>query len=169
MKRSVGVVSGLAAAALLVVAVSAVLRDPPAPPRCSSQTLASAQHQPVNVVWQLRTADDGYELELWTQEPFPVRAMPTLLRIGTIDLGLSRFVEGDLTRIVFPIPSEDYERMATGDPILIHHTLLPPELDANPNLAGNVLSTDGRDLWTFGRLDKSQLDCPPIGIPENNT
>lgn len=153
-----------AAGAALLAVVVAVVQVPPAPAHCNDPAVAARGVDTVNIVRQLRSTEDGYELELWSREAFPVRAMPTVLRVGTIDSGLSR-LGFDLHSIVFAIETADYEQMTTGDPILVHHTFIPPELEADPNLAGNIISTNGANLWTFGRFDKSQLDCPPLPLP----
>lgn len=157
----------LAAGVALMAVVGIALSDPATPPLCRDHVAIAADGEPINVVRQLRSTDDGYELELWSREQFPVRAMPTILRVGRIDTGLSRLVFDGQT-IVFAIPPEEYERMDTGDPILIHHTFIPQGLEENPNIAGDVLATNGANLWTFGRFDKSQLDCPPIALPEDS-
>ncbi len=145
---------------VMIAAVLVIARNPPGQPICR-ETMATDD---VNVIRQLRSTDAGYELELWSEEAFPVRAMPTVLRVGIIETSASH-LEFDQRTIVFPIAAQDFKQMETGDPILVHHTFVPLDLDANPNIASRLLYTDGWNLWTFGRFDKSQLDCPPMELP----
>lgn len=154
------IVAGVA----VVATVAVVLRDPPAPPRCNDAVAPRNPDDVVNLVRQLRTTDAGYELELWSREQFHVRAMPTLLRIGEVDTRFTRLDQWSNT-LVFEIPDDEYERLRTGDAILVHHMLIPLALQENPNLAGNVIATNGGNIWTFGRFDKSQVDCPPLELP----
>lgn len=148
----------LVVAAVFVVGIVAIsFRNPTAPARCREEAPADAP----NVVRQLRSVQEAYELELTSEEPFVVRAMPTLLRIGSVDMGLSR-IGLDGHTIVFTISSENYAQLETGDPILVHHTFIPEALVDDPDLAGRLIFTDGGQVWTFGRFDKSQLDCPPL-------
>lgn len=154
-------------ASLIVAAAVATLlfaaRTPDAPlADCNDDVDPEA----VNVVRQLRSGDDGYEIELWSREPFPVRAMPTVLRVGVIDSSISSYGDaGSLQTITFHIDAEDFDFMRTGDPILIHHGFVSEELERNPDLAADAVIADGWELWTFGRLDKSQLNCPLIEVP----
>lgn len=133
------------------------------PPVCEDVIATDA----VNVVRQLRTGEDGYEIELWSRQPFPVRAMPTILRIGDVETSRSRHGDAfDLRTLVFYIDEDSFNGVSTGDPMFVHHGVVPDDLQANPELATEVVVADGWDLWTFGRLDKSQLDCPPLTVEE---
>lgn len=114
-----------------------------------------------NFVRQLRSVQDQYEIELVTEHPFVVRAMPTVLRIGRLDMKSSR-MGFDGHSIAFTISGREFEGLQTGDPIFVHHTFIPPQLEENPTLAAEVITTDGWEIWTFGPFDKSQLDCPPV-------
>jgi len=157
------------ASLIAIVGVLALLfaaRTPAAPPpHCDGVIDAEA----VNVVLQMRSGDDGYEIDLWSREPFPMRAMPTVLRVGLIDTSRSSYGDvGSLNRITFYIDAEDFDFMRTGDPMLVHYGFISRELELNPDLAADAAVADDGNVWTFGRLDKSQLNCPPLPVPSSD-
>jgi hypothetical protein len=161
MRRRSTIVAAALGVALLLAAVVVLSRNPPLPERCRDPVATAA----VNVQRQLRSTADGYELELWSREPLPVRALPATLRVGRVETSHSRFGDGGSTHtIIFTIPADDYRRVATGDPVIVHHGLVSEQLLDDPAAFAQREVADGWDLWTFGLFDKSQLDCPSIEV-----
>lgn len=155
-------VGGAVALAAVVLVTTFAGSDGPRQDRCNDTVALDA----TNVTRQLRTVEDGYELELWSRESFIARALPTILRVGTVETSFSRSgAAGSSNTIIFLIGSNDYAAMETGDGVIVHHGLIPEGLEANPELAGSVLYAAEGSLWTFGLFDKSQLDCPPLDPP----
>lgn len=81
-----------------------------------------------NRIVAVRLSSSGAgEIELYSSRPFPVTdALPTLI-VGTRSYTLSRFVRGDMHRMIFSV-------------------------DAAPKGAEVALRIGGRPVWTFGRL-----------------
>lgn len=107
----------------------------------------------VNVQQRLTSTNEGIEFELWSSMPFPVRALPPILRIG--DRRSSRHPDdGRLDTLILLIDLEDFESLTASDPVAIYHSA-PPAPDRD------VVATDGADVWTFGALRTDLLDCVP--------
>ncbi len=157
------VVGGLLVLATVAIGLRLAVDEPATQPRCDQADSTGE----VNVLRQLRTLEGDYEIELWSRAPFPVRALAPVLRIGDRDFGLSRYGDqgGDLRTLIFSLTAAEYKTVSTGDLVAIYYGFFPDELVDNPDLAARRDLTDGANLWTFGRLDKSRLDCPPRPVP----
>jgi len=84
---------------------------------------------------------DGVEIELYSSEQFPVRNEVVVLSVGKADFLLSRYPdEGDLNRLIFTLTTDEFDQLASGDPITVRYGRDPDN------------SYDQRD---FGLLDKS--------------
>ena len=109
----------------------------------------------VNVQRRLTSTPEGIEFELWSSAPFPVRALPPVLRIGDVDFLSSRHPDdGRLDTPIFLIGVEYFESFTASDSVVIYHS-------APPLLNQDVVATDGVDVWTFGALRTDLLDCVP--------
>jgi len=80
----------------------------------------------------------GVEIELISQEPFPVRNALPVLRIGKQEFLLSRYPEsGETTRLIFTLTRQEFDQVSSGDEVSLQY---------GRGRADTV--------WTFGRLDK---------------
>ncbi len=78
------------------------------------------------------------EIELISQEPFPVRNALPVLRIGKQESLLSRYPEsGETTRLIFTLTRQEFDQVSSGDEVSLQY---------GRGRADTV--------WTFGRLDK---------------
>jgi len=101
---------------------------------------AKVDSDAVNVQQRLTSTNEGIEFELWSSVPFPVRALPPILRIGDRDFLSSRHPDdGRLDTLIFLIGVEDFESLTASDPVAIYHT-------APPVLEQDVVATDGVDV-----------------------
>lgn len=147
-----GLILAFAAAAVWIA-----VDRPGQQPRCEQADSLTR----MNVQVQLRGVDDNYELELWSPVPFPVRALAPILRIGNRDFGLSRYgAVYDLNTLIFSMSTAEYGTVDTGDPVAVYYGFFPDDLARDPDTAARLDVADGWNLWTFGRFDKSRLDCP---------
>jgi hypothetical protein len=81
------------------------------------------------------------EIEIHSVQPFPVRAIPPVLRIGAREFHFSRSPDdGDLHTLIFLLSPAEFAQLSSGEDVSVHYG--PP--DALP----------GRAL---GRLDKGLL------------
>ena len=117
-------------------------------------TEAAGEEPATNRQQRLTTTEHGVEIELWSAEPFPVRALPPMLRIGSEVFSRSRYPDnGRLDTLLFLIPANRFETLTSDDSVVLYYGD-PPAEDA----AG--VGTDGWSVWTFGNLRKGLLDCP---------
>ena len=140
--------ASLGAAVLVLLLVAA----------CAGGSTACPEIDPdaVNVQQRIATTDDGVEFEVRSAEPFPVRALFPILRIGDHEFSRSRYPDdGSLNTLIFPIPAEEFAELRDGDLVVVHHGLLEPAFDV-----GEIV-TDGWNVWTFGKLNLDLLDCTP--------
>jgi hypothetical protein len=87
----------------------------------------------------IRAADTRIEIEVWSPDPFPVRALSPVLRIGQREFTLSRHPDGgDLHTLIFILTVEEFGRVSSGEDVTVHY--------GSPGHA-----------WAFGRLDKSRV------------
>lgn len=115
---------------------------------------AIRQGDDINQQVRLATADAGIEFELWSSEPFPVRALFPVVRIGSRDFSRSRpGDDGRLNTLVFDIPHEEFDLLRSGDLVWVYYGGAggPPPLDSVPDIS---------DPWNFGSFNKELLDCP---------
>ena len=104
---------------------------------------AVATANEVNVVKSMRTTESEVEIELFSTRPFPVRALPTVLRIGTKEFITSRYAEvRNENVLIFTLTSDDFAQTSTGDRITVQY--------------GRGESAGYR--WDFGVLNKNLLD-----------
>lgn len=90
----------------------------------------------------LRTQSSGVEVEVASNQPFPVRNELPVLRIGKREIALSRYPSnGDLKRLIFTLPEEEFAQVSSGEDVSVQY--------------GRGESTL---RWSFGRMDKSMLN-----------
>ncbi len=96
-----------------------------------------------NTVVSLRKVADGTtELELSSQESFPVRNELAVLRIGNREFALSRYpAGGDTNRLIFSLSEADFAQVKSGDEVYVQY--------GRGNTAGQ--------RWSFGPLNKGLL------------
>ena len=80
------------------------------------------------------------EIEIASAEIFPVRDAMLTLRIGAKYFTLSRYVGGDLHRVVFSLTDAEFASLSAGDPIMVQYGM---------QTAGHV--------WDCGKLDKQTM------------
>ncbi len=78
----------------------------------------------------------GVEIEIASNEIFPVRDAMLTLRIGSQYFTLSRYVGGDLHRVVFSLTNAEFTSLSAGDPVMVQYGM---------RTAGQV--------WDCGKLD----------------
>jgi hypothetical protein len=133
---------------------------PPAPPfpRCGpDETLdaldcAASPHCPPvrNEVVAVRRINSGIEIELYSDMPFPARALFPVLCIGMEGFVLSRPPDdGDFHTIIFLLSEEEFARLRQGDPVTIQYGGCREDTsDLRPFW----------DLWVFGPFDRTLLE-----------
>lgn len=122
---------------------------------------AAAAEDTLNILRSVTTTEDGVEIELWSREPFPVRALVAVLRIGDVDLAISRYPDsGSLNTLIFRASVDEFEQMAEGDETIIYYG--SPDLRPAQDVGSDELVTDGANFWSFGPFPKERLDCPPV-------
>lgn len=137
-----------AAAGLLVIAVAIAIRSGDADP-CPVSTADDALNRQV----RLTTTDDAIEFELWSIEPFPTRALFSVVRIGDRDFSSSRYPEdGRLNSLIFMIPHEDFDLLSSEDLVAVYYG------GAGSPPTGPVVP-DPTNPWNFGGFKKGLLDC----------
>ena len=107
--------------------------EPPAP-RVHAGVITSLQR--LASVPQLRGAP-GVEIEITSNQPFPVRDAMLTLRVGEKSFTLSHYVGGDWHHVVFSLTDAEFASLSSGDPMLVQY---------GPKSLG--------DVWNIGRLDK---------------
>jgi hypothetical protein len=102
-----------------------------------------AEEGVVNTVTRIERVSDGVEIEVTSSKPFPVRAIPPLLRVGDHVFGRSRSpADGSLNTLIFMLSDAEFAQTSNGDRVSVAYGR------ADPREAG----------WDFGVLDKSALD-----------
>ncbi len=110
--------------------------EPPAPQVNAGAIIAL---QRLASVPQLRGAS-GVEIEVASAQPFPVRDAMLTLRIGDKYFTLSRYVGGDLHRVVFSLTDAEFAGISPGDPVIVQYGTKP---------MGSI--------WNCGRLDRQSM------------
>jgi len=103
---------------------------------------------------RLTATDEWIEFEFWSSEPFPVRALFPVVRIGTRDFSRSRYGDdGRLNTLIFFIPREEFDLLNPDDLVWVYYggAGSPPPSDFVPDVS---------DPWSFGSFNKRLLDCP---------
>ncbi len=94
-----------------------------------------------SLIRSIRAAGPAIEVEVHSSTPFPVRALPPVLRIGGREFRLSRSpADGSLSTLIFLLTPEEFARVSTGDQVTVHY--------------GGAETPHG---GAVGRLDKSLL------------
>ena len=88
----------------------------------------------------IRTVERGVEIEVHSTHPFPVRALPAVLRIGGEQFVRSRYAKGRLDTLIFLLSEEEFASLDTKDPVSVQYG----KGKARP-----------KPTWDFGALDKS--------------
>jgi hypothetical protein len=113
--------------------------------------LAVARAEPVNAVAGIRAVGSTVEIAVTSSEPFPVRALPPVLRIGEARFSRSRHPsDGSPHTLIFLVPIQEFELLNDGDPIRVGYGLAP-------GAPGTARSGAGQE-WDLGRLDKQSLE-----------
>jgi hypothetical protein len=103
-----------------------------------------------NEVVSIRTVNSGVEIELFSTEPFPARALFPILCAGAHEFWTSRSgADGSLNTLIFSLTAEEFAATRTGDRLSVQYGYCEPDYDQR---------TLYWDLWVFGVLDKSLLD-----------
>ena len=85
----------------------------------------------------------GVEIEVFSNQPFPVRNEIPLLYIGKQEFMLSRYPDGDMKRLIFTLTEQEFAQVSSGEQIKVQYG-----------------SGEALEYWNFGRLNKSMLDQP---------
>jgi hypothetical protein len=96
----------------------------------------------VNSSATLRTQSSAVEIEVASNQPFPVRNELPVLRIGKREIVLSRYPSnGDLNRLIFTLPEEEFAQVSSSEDVSVQYG-----------------RGDSTLRWSFGRMDKSMLN-----------
>jgi hypothetical protein len=97
----------------------------------------------MNVIKSIKTTPSGVDIEIYSSRPFPVRALPPVLRMGSKEFMISRNPEdGSLNSLIFTLTPTEFAQVSTGDPVVVQYGAgMAPE-----------------DRWDFPRLDKSLVN-----------
>src|SRR5262249_22798788 len=82
----------------------------------------------------------GVEIEVASDDKFPVVNELWTLRIGDATFVLSRYLGGDTNRLIFTLTPDEWDSAANGDPVSVQ--------------AGREAASD---VWNLGPLDKTLL------------
>ena len=94
-----------------------------------------------NTVKIRRVGKTTVEIEVTSSRSFPVTNALVVLNVGKQQSSLSGYPKnGDLHTLIFTMTTEAFGRAKDGDPISVEY------------------SPDSQTPWTFGPLDKSQID-----------
>ena len=91
----------------------------------------------------------GIEIQLYSDDGFPVRDQIIVLQIGALLFFLSGYPNGDLNTVVFTLTEEQFAAVSDGDPVIVQYGIAPSD-----------------EVWQFGNLDKSILDQSGIGTSQ---
>src|SRR5262249_8694255 len=80
----------------------------------------------------------GVEIQLFSDDYFPVRNELTVLQIGARQFFLSGYPNGDLHTLAFTLTEEEFTGLARGDPVIVQY--------------GAALSDE---VWQFGEFPKA--------------
>lgn len=109
-----------------------------------SSDSTSEEESPTNTIRAIRVVARGVEIEVHSTRPFPIRALPAILRVGDQEFIRSRYPKGGgLDTLVFLLSREEFDALASGDPVAVQY--------------GKGRVANPRTRWDFGSLDKSLL------------
>jgi len=83
----------------------------------------------------------GIEIQLFSDDQFPVRDQIMVLQIGASQFFLSGYPNGDLNTVVFTLTEEEFAAVFCGEPVIVQYGIAPSD-----------------EVWQFGNLDKTILD-----------
>jgi hypothetical protein len=90
----------------------------------------------------------GIEIQLFSDNEFPVRDEIMVLQIAARQFFLSTYPNGDLNTVVFTLTEEEFAAVSDGEPVIVQYGIAPSD-----------------EVWQFGNLDKTILDLPPRLVP----
>ena len=85
----------------------------------------------------------GIEIELYSDDLFPVRDQILVLQIGDVQFLLSRYPGGDLHTVAFALTSVDYASLGCLEPMIVQYGADPAD-----------------EIWDFGDFDTRILKSP---------
>jgi len=104
--------------------------------------LAAQRHsvsQDVNLIQGIHKGPEGIQVELTSSRPFPVRAVPPVLQVGSHEFGHSlRPSDGSLNTLIFLLEHREFAQLRPGDPTYVTYGQ-----DASP-----------LERWDFGGFQK---------------
>ncbi|MBV8884163.1 MAG: hypothetical protein JO235_09225, partial [Chroococcidiopsidaceae cyanobacterium CP_BM_RX_35] len=80
----------------------------------------------------------GVEIEVFSEDGFPVRDAKRVLQIGKHQFFLDRFQNGDMHTLIFTLTNDEFAQIATGEPVRVQYGTEPSQ-----------------EWWDLGYLDKS--------------
>ena len=80
----------------------------------------------------------GIEIQLFSDDEFPVRDEIIVLLIGSRQFFLSGYLNGVLNTVVFTLTEAEFAAVSCGEPVVIQYGIAPSE-----------------EVWQFGNLDKT--------------
>ncbi len=83
----------------------------------------------------------GIEIQLFSDDDFPVRDEIMVLQITARQFFLSGYPNGDLNTVVFTLTEEEFAAVSCGEPVIVQYGIAPSD-----------------EVWQFGNLDKTILD-----------
>jgi hypothetical protein len=83
----------------------------------------------------------GIEIQLFSDNEFPVRDEIMVLQIAARQFFLSTYPNGDLNTVVFTLTEEEFAAVSDGEPVIVQYGIAPSD-----------------EVWQFGNLDKTILD-----------
>src|SRR5262249_367173 len=83
----------------------------------------------------------GIEIQLYSDDEFPVRDQILVLQIGARQFFLSGYPNGDLNTVIFTLTEEEFAAVSCGEPVIVQYGIEPSD-----------------EVWWFGNLDKTILD-----------
>ena len=76
--------------------------------------------QDVNLVETIQKGPGGVQIQVTSSRPFPVRALPPVLQIGSHRFSRSvRPPDGDLDTLIFLLEHQEFAQLRTGEPAYV--------------------------------------------------
>lgn len=74
----------------------------------------------INAIEKIKSGATNVEIQLKSSRPFPVRAIPPELHIGSETFSRSfRPEDGDLNSLIFLLPAKDFAQLRVGEPMRV--------------------------------------------------
>ena len=113
----------------------------------------------VNELRRIETKGVEVEIEIRSSKPFPVRALPPVLRIGDLDFTASRNPDnGRLDTLIFFVPAEDFAAIDPQKVAMRVFYATSIEGEVTPSGRPRAIAEPGGPTWDFGELRKELLD-----------